>query len=573
MLILDNFEKVRDRKSKQQVLEYFDNFYDYILTFSNTTFELELLDESLNHEKNEYTHCSISELGYRRRNQLITKWYYLSEGGDIIVDDLVKEKISEAMVTIDVLKGNGYMPCIPPHILIILQQLEYSIDVSNQERSNYGYLYEFLITKSILDMNQNCEYVHKDIAFGILTNIASHMLCEGTNVISLDKYKNIVYQYNKEYQTDANAEQYLYEYGRVELINEKENQVFFGYPYIHYYFAAKYLSNNISKEWAREKIKTMSSQLYEEECGDIMIFLCHISKDDFIINTVLKNAKGILSDKNVFDFGEHKSICLSFDEYLKSDFIPEEDIDKREDELLEMRDRQERENRKQKKIEVIEEDREYIYYLDNAFKIIEVMGQILKNYPGTIKGNEKNDLLETIYAVGMRTLSYISDILYGGIERIFENISKRLQPTPSQIEMSKIKELSQKLNSSMDNLFGLLSYAMLRNLANSIANKALMPVIEQSSLNDKVGYNLVKDSLQLNEFGIIAVELILKEYDDYNDKGNIFAAKLLRLLVLDHFYVYGSKDYKSRQKIWEKMQFGEKDKMLTLQNDKNKQNN
>ena len=48
---------------------------------------------------------------------------------------------------------------------------------------------------------------------------------------------------------------------------------------------------------------------------------------------------------------------------------------------------------------------------------------------------------------------------------------------------------------------------------------------------------------------------ILKEYDDYNDKGNIFAAKLLRLLVLDHFYVYGSKDYKSRQKIWEKMQF------------------
>ena len=114
---------------------------------------------------------------------------------------------------------------------------------------------------------------------------------------------------------------------------------------------------------------------------------------------------------------------------------------------------------------------------------------------------------------------------------------------------------------------------MLRNLANSIANKALMPVIEQSSLNDKVGYNLVKDSLQLNEFGIIAVELILKEYDDYNDKGNIFAAKLLRLLVLDHFYVYGSKDYKNRQKIWEKMQFGEKDKMLTLQNDKNKQNN
>jgi len=240
----------------------------------------------------------------------------------------------------------------------------------------------------------------------------------------------------------------------------------------------------------------------------------------------------------------------------------------REDELLEMRDRQEKENRKQKETRVIEEGREYIYSLDNAFKTIEVMGQILKNYPGTIKGAVKNDLLESIYGVGMRTLSYTSDILYGGIERIFEDISKKLQPKPSQIEMEKIKELSRKLNSSMDNLFGLLSYAMIRNLANSVANKALMPVIAQSSLNDKIGYSLVKDSIQLNEFGTIAVELILNEYDSYKARDNIFAAKLLRLLVLDHYYVYGSKDYKNRQKVWEKMQFGNKEKVLVLQSEK-----
>lgn len=569
VLILDNFEKIRDRATKQQILDYFDNFYDYIIIFSNTTFELELLDDSLHHEKSGYIHCSICELGYKRRNQLIAKWYYLSEGGDGIVDDLVRNKITEAMATIDVLKGNGYMPCIPPHILIILQQLEYSIDGSNQERSNYGYLYEFLITKSILDMNQNCEYIHKDIAFGILTNIAEYMLSKGTRVISLDEYKSIVYQYNSDFQTDANAEQYINEYGKVELLNEKEGQIVFGYPYIHYYFTAKYLANNISKEWAREKIKTMSSQLYEEECGDIMIFLCHISKDDFIIDTVLQNAKDILSDKSIFDFGEHKSIQLSFDKYLKSDFTPETDIEQREDELLEVRDRQERESKKQKAYEVVEEGREYVYTLDNAFKTIEVMGQILKNYPGTIKASVKNDLLETIYTVGMRTLSYTSDILYGGIQRIFQDISEKLQPTPSQIEMDKIGKLSRELNASMDNLFGLLSYAMIRNLANSVANKALMPVITQSSLNGRIGYSLMKDSIQLNEFGKIAVDLILNEYDDYNNNDNIFAAKLLKLLVLDHYYFYGSTNYKNRQKVWQKMNFGKKQKSLVFQVDKN----
>lgn len=79
----------------------------------------------------------------------------------------------------------------------------------------------------------------------------------------------------------------------------------------------------------------------------------------------------------------------------------------------------------------------------------------------------------------------------------------------------------------------------------------------------------MKNSIQLNEFGTIAVELILKEYDGYNNKDNIFAAKLLRLLVLDHYYVYGSKNYKNRQKVWQKMKFGKKEKVLALQGDKN----
>ncbi len=75
--------------------------------------------------------------------------------------------------------------------------------------------------------------------------------------------------------------------------------------------------------------------------------------------------------------------------------------------------------------------------------------------------------------------------------------------------MNRIEKLSRELNYSMDNLFGLLSYAMIRNLANSVANKALMPVITQSSLNKSIGYMLMKYAIQLNEFGKIAVDLIL----------------------------------------------------------------
>lgn len=567
VLILDNFGYMRG-DAKKNILTYFDNYYDYILTFSNTTFEVELLEESLNNERSDYIHCSISELGYKKRNHLITKWYSLNEGGDPIVDEVVRDHVAEAMSTINVLKGNGYMPCIPAHILIILQQLEYSVDGGNQERSNYGYLYEFLIMKSINDMNRNCEYIHKDIAFGILTYIAEYMLQNSIRIVSEDDYKEIVSLYNNDFDTEASSDLYMDEYERGELLDKKDGQISFCFPYIHYYFTAKFLANNISKEWPREKILDISRRMFEEECGDIMVFLCHLSKDDYIIDTVLGTAKQILSNMQVFDFKDHSSINMSFDEYIQQDFIPEIETEERQERLLEIQDENER--KREKRSTAIQDAnlKEEIYNLDNAFKTIEVMGQILKNYPGTIAAMQKKALLEEIYSLGMRTLTYTSDIIHGGIEKVFEEIRKNLQPNPSPLELGKIAKMIREINNSMDNLFGLLSYAMVRNLANSVANKALMPVIRKSDLNGLVGYELVKNAINLNEFGIISVDLILNEYDEYIKNNNIFAAKLLRLLVLDHYFVFGSKDLKKRQKIWQKMNFGNKEKVLALQGDR-----
>ena len=77
--------------------------------------------------------------------------------------------------------------------------------------------------------------------------------------------------------------------------------------------------------------------------------------------------------------------------------MPEIDTEKRQEELLEIQDIQEREAQKKKEVEAVVADKEYIYDLDNAFKTIEVMGQILKNYPGTIKRTMKNDLLDVVY--------------------------------------------------------------------------------------------------------------------------------------------------------------------------------
>jgi len=575
ILLLDNLDRIKSENNRKILLEYFDNFYEYIITFSSTKYELKILEDTFRKYRVEFIQCGICELGHKKRNKLIKKWYSLSERDDLSTDEDKKNKIDEATETINTLRGSGYMPCIPPHVLIILQQLDYETE-KNQDRSNYGNMYEFLIKKSILEMKKRNQHIHDDIATGILITVASYMLENNNKFITKQEFFNLVKGYNELYTTDANAINYLSEFEKSELLENDNEQIQFVYSYIHYYFTAKYLEINIQEEWCRKKVVEMAHNLFDEESGDIMIFLCHLSKDTFIIQSLLDNAKSLFKDIKEFSFTTHKQIKISFDEYIDTNIVPELYIEERKDKLLDEKDKFEEKSIIKKKGKIKNPDSshesEKMQELDNAFKTIEVMGQILKNYPGSIIGVTKNELLNNIHNLGMRTLTFTSDILYGAIEKLFDNllennVEEEFQEYNSinveQVE-SDNKAFIEKINEHMDNLFGMLTYGMLRQLSNSISNQALKVLINNSVLEKELSYELTKFSLYLNEFGIIQSDVILSRYDKLIKEDRLFAAKLLRLMVFEHYYRFGSTDYKKRQMIWDKMNFNEMQKTLAL---------
>jgi hypothetical protein len=246
ILLIDNIDKIPYQQSRKEVIEYFTNHFDYIIMFSGMAYELSIFGEKMRQNELKMRHCNIKELGHKQRNTLLNKWYSLNEGDDVLVDDEIQKSVKEATNTINTLKGNGYMPCIAPTLIIILQQLEFQSE-RNQDRSNYGYMYEFLITKSILDMKKNNSNIHEDIASGILISVARYMLENKQRIICKQDYFNIVSQYNNDFITDVSKEIYLSEYIKKDLLEEENEEINFKYPYIHYYFTAKYLSNNIEE--------------------------------------------------------------------------------------------------------------------------------------------------------------------------------------------------------------------------------------------------------------------------------------------------------------------------------------
>ena len=65
-------------------------------------------------------------------------------------------------------------------------------------------------------------------------------------------------------------------------------------------------------------------------------------------------------------------------------------------------------------------------------------------------------------------------------------------------------------------------------------------------------------SIYLNEFGVLQGTRVMEFYDDLLVNKSSFAAKLLKLFVYEHYFVYGSTDVRMRQKIWEKFKFNKK---------------
>lgn len=135
ILIIDNIEKIKQEYDKKEILSYLNNFYNYIVIFTGMSYELAVFEETIKHNKLHIKHCNIRELGHRQRNELLKKWYSLNEGDNILVDKEIAKHVKEATEVINTLKGNGYMPCIAPNLIIILQQLEFQTE-TNQERSN-----------------------------------------------------------------------------------------------------------------------------------------------------------------------------------------------------------------------------------------------------------------------------------------------------------------------------------------------------------------------------------------------------------------------------------------------------
>jgi hypothetical protein len=181
--------------------------------------------------------------------------------------------------------------------------------------------------------------------------------------------------------------------------------------------------------------------------------------------------------------------------------------------------------------------------LNFAFKNIEIIGQVLKNYYGSLKGLPKYDLGEQSYFIGLRAIRFIYSLISEDTDGFLREIG-RFIGEKQLVEKDKIEQVSRRI---VFQLFEFIAFSLIKKTGRSIGSDKLADVFKEIvSKNDTVAVKLLDISIKLDYYRGFPIEEIRELAEIL--KANLLPLSLMKKMVIHYLYMFPT-DYKERQKI------------------------
>ena len=525
--------------------------FQNILIFTHESLQLEATTEGdLAKSLIDFNHYQLVEFGHLLREKLIKKWILIGNEQIINKSDLIY-KTREKADSINTTIGYNIVPSYPIYLLTLLQAMEAN-ETSSLAKSSYGYYYEFLIMKYL---NANSSMEPKDIItiFTYTSTFAYKCLKNKSHIFSEDDLSIFKKQYcqKKRFTPRFDINKKLIE---SNILSIYESEYKFSHDYIYYFFVAKYLSDNITKKEIKIVIQKLCKRLYRMEFANIIMFLIHHSPQDFILETIINEAKDVFNEVEEFQFScnELKNInsCIK-KENLKLENRTLEESRKIE---LETKEHQTSIIKKEKHIEAdFNEEIETLNQfatLNLSFKIIEILGEITKNYAGSLDGGIKYELIKETYSIGLRSLKSLIEFFEENHELLIVEI-KKLILKKQYVTDDKINEAVASMIFSMASS---VSTGIVKKISKAIASKELKEIY-QEILDERIDNNAIKIincAIDLDFKEGLNISKIEKIHKILVNNNNRLADSVLKRIILEHIYMF-EVEFNKKQSVCSKL--------------------
>lgn len=583
IVIVDNFDSIKTNNNRRSIIiDYLINNFNNVVIMMETSLEItSILSSNYIGKLEDLFYYEILPFGNKKRKELISKWYYL--GNEIYSQEEIERKIDDSATFITSLLGNAttFMPALPVFILGVLQ----SNDAKTQtyERTKYAVLYESFIFASLSKVSQNfATSASCNIACGVMSFLSFRLLTEKKLTFTKGEFNETIKEIETQKRLDLSSEDILNKMIQAQIVCEDsyEREVYhFKYPYIFYYFAGRYISQNLLLDQVQEQLEYMSSRLFNEIYGNIIVFVCYLSKNKDVINHILLNAYGTLENYEAFDFSKHNPIFNEIHEAVDA-LIPHyicdnDEVESNNDIALERKDEigvndgQVADVKPEIDDELSDDEREReMASVIAAFKTLEVLGQILQNYPADIDGNDKIGIIDEIHKLGMRSVSALISAIQYVEKDLVDYFVERARTKGQNISRDEIVMAIKKF---VQYLISGTVIGMLHQVAISLNSPYLLNTAEYVFNEDgSISSKLVLVDLKLNCLKKLNTREVIQLKELFDDNNERFASSILTSIV-GRYLNYNRCDNATRSKLC--IAFGLSRKQTLLESKKNDLNN
>lgn len=551
--LIDGFDLIRgDRKSVEIFLEKTNQVFDVVIISVSDSFDFngsELIGE--NYFDETYDKYEILRLGYKLRYDLVHKWNSLKEECNN-ERKILLAKNDLAFKTITRIIGRNYIPSTPFFLLTMLQSMENgnSLDVN---ASSYGYYYEYLITHSLGSASVRKEEL--DEFFNYVKELSYHYFTQNIQEETSDNLWDFNSTFCHDYGVRIDYENRMSLLVKAKIMERKDGGYYkFKYPYVYYFFIAKHLAESIRDEKTVEIINGLVSTLGKRRSMSILMFLTHHSRDESILEKVVDQASKLFGknkpaklDMNIkfindivdslpnINFQKQDRLQLRRQiEDSKDGFEEADDIDSFEDDVhVENKD-----DPKDK------EDIDLLKEMNLTFKSLEILGQLSRNYYGSLKVPQKKRLLGEAINAPLRSLDFFMGYIKDETEVVLDAIERKIsEQNGENLTQLQLKEMAKHF------LFQLvvgLSYTFLTKISSSIGSNNLQPVIDElcDAHNSNAGRILkLATILELgNSISVEHLKGILQSLEK-----NPVADNLVKNIILNYLYMFERSDAEVQQ--------------------------
>ncbi|HSY64957.1 MAG TPA: metallophosphoesterase [Terriglobales bacterium] len=559
VLIIDDWHRFRSRRgARLKTLSALREKFGKVIVFSDDISLFQLATDAASGEGEvppEY--CEIKPLGFKLRTELIVRWHAVMDEDDL--DDIeFTSRVSASENLLDILVRKGAVPSRPLFILSILQ-LRSSATQETGMYGSYGHLYEALMTKRMSEASKKKNIL--GMKYTYLSLVAYDLFSRRRVSLAESELWRVHELYQKEYKVKLDASDLWKELEAADILRRSGGEFSFTYKYAYYFSVAKYFQQGIADkknaESLRRELTELVESVHDEDSSNILIFYIYLTKDRDVITQMLEVSQRVFAGVAQAKLADD----IEFINVLRS---TPPDIVLREGTVTENRDghRSELDSANDSEADTnaalartkYGDDISDALKVEFAFKSLDVMGQVLKNFPLDLKEDLKEELMVSSYRLSLRTLRWFLTCVEGNVEAfidLFGNAYKLFQPS-SRKSPENIRDLSRQ---TMVRLTDFCVLGQIRRLSLAVGVAELRETydeIREKADKDDIATALIDLAIKLDHFGQIPEEDV--QDLEFRVRNNITAYTILRLLIAQFLELFPC-PYQVQQRMAQLLKF------------------